>query len=495
MIINGQHPNLSKADNDILKIDAMIEHSLKIFRVVAANRYKESKPPRKMIGALDKKDYVAPENDKWRHNDSQSDDEEPKLKKMMEDKFGRKKINIFSGDSGDAGATAAAGAHGASSAGGDEEDSDSDDNHPKPGYEFYLDDRGVRKMKQTAARRKSKSRKYISALSVQPIVLQQEPVHEAEMNPNFGLTSDEAAAIISSPPRSSEPPPAVTLATETPIVAPQEPARTMASTIRATTSQHSSEHRQRIFSEMQPDETIEQLKAKNARLKAVDEVREWELLQMRAADNAHGIEMNRLKERSTKVQRIADSLKAKHDYMRQWYNSRNTTLTEGFKNIKDNVKLCAKRVNIMWYERCKQIEILRKHDQDKEDLGNPDTSESSQQGASESTQIIVYKPQQTAITQGTSDGAQEELPQLESNHYVESSSAGKDPVVESADLALKRVHPVTGEELEEGELIADFTDEQIVALNEMKAIEDAAIDQIPSEPETTDLENLEEIVF
>ncbi|KAJ0433845.1 hypothetical protein HanPSC8_Chr17g0773741 [Helianthus annuus] len=162
MIMNIQHPNLPKADNDILKIDAMIEHSLKIFKGVAANGYKERKLPRKMIGALDKKDYVVPENDKWRHNDSQSDDEEPELKKMMKDKFGRKKIMIFSdsaesdsdddgdnegGDGGDTGATAA-GAHGASSTGGDEEDSDSEDNHPEPGYEFYLDNRGVRKVRR-----------------------------------------------------------------------------------------------------------------------------------------------------------------------------------------------------------------------------------------------------------------------------------------------------------------------------------------------------------
>ncbi|KAL9998180.1 hypothetical protein Hdeb2414_s0014g00432101 [Helianthus debilis subsp. tardiflorus] len=162
MITNVQHPNLPKADNDILKIDAMIEHSLKIFRGVALNRYKESKPPRKLISALDKTDYVAPENDKWCHNESQSDDEEPKLKKMMEDKFGRKKINIFGdstesdndddegGDGGDTGETgaSAAGTTGASSAGGDVEDSESDDNRPGPGYEFYLDDRGERKVRK-----------------------------------------------------------------------------------------------------------------------------------------------------------------------------------------------------------------------------------------------------------------------------------------------------------------------------------------------------------
>ncbi|KAJ0764742.1 hypothetical protein HanPI659440_Chr08g0295571 [Helianthus annuus] len=210
MIINVQHPNLLKANNDILKIDAMIEHSLKIFRGVATNRYKESKPPRKIIGALDKTDYIALENDKWRHNDRKSDDEEPKLKKMMEDKFGRNKIKIFGdstesesdddgndegGNGGDTGGASTAGTTGSSSAGGYAEDSEFDDNRPEPGYEFYLDDRGVRKVrkirqeedvgadyvpsnteakclkrKQTAASRKKKNRKYIGASSVQPTV-------------------------------------------------------------------------------------------------------------------------------------------------------------------------------------------------------------------------------------------------------------------------------------------------------------------------------------
>ncbi|KAJ0794832.1 hypothetical protein HanPI659440_Chr04g0143561 [Helianthus annuus] len=191
MIINVQHLNLPKADNDILKIDAMLDHSLKIFKGVAAKRYKESTPPRKMFGVLADKAYVALVNDKWCHDDSQSDDEEPKLKKMMEDKFGRKKIKIFSdstesddndddddddddddndddddddaGTSGDVGASgagapdagaggdvgaSAAGAPGASAAGGDEEDSDSEDNPPEPGYEYFYDNRGVRQVRR-----------------------------------------------------------------------------------------------------------------------------------------------------------------------------------------------------------------------------------------------------------------------------------------------------------------------------------------------------------
>ncbi|KAJ0801961.1 hypothetical protein HanPI659440_Chr03g0123861 [Helianthus annuus] len=180
-----------------LKIDTMIEHSLKIFRGIAMKRYKETKPPRKLFGALGKTDYIASEDDKWRHNDSQSDDEEPKLKKRMEEKFGHKDLDSSDsdydgddegGDGGDAGAisastagASAAGTTGASSAGDDEEDTESDDNVPEPGYEFYLDERGVRqvrrirqdddaecvpsvteaerlKKKQTVARRKKKAR-------------------------------------------------------------------------------------------------------------------------------------------------------------------------------------------------------------------------------------------------------------------------------------------------------------------------------------------------
>ncbi|KAF5774600.1 hypothetical protein HanRHA438_Chr13g0612821 [Helianthus annuus] len=295
MIMNNQHPGLPKVDNDILKIDAMFEQSLRIFKGFAAKRYTESDPPRKMFGALKNTQYVPPANDKWRHDDSQSDDKEPKLKKMMEDKFGRKELDSSESESdgddgGDAAATtasapgdtgaSAAGTTGASSTGDDPEESESDDNQPEPGYEFYLDERGVRKVrrirqeddadyvpsdteverlkrKQTAPRRKKQARKYIDTSSVQPSVPQQKPTHEAEMNPEFGLTAEEASAIVSSPPRSTEPPPAVTSAAETPTVTPQEPSRTLASTIRATTSQQASERRIRKFSEMQHDEKVE----------------------------------------------------------------------------------------------------------------------------------------------------------------------------------------------------------------------------------------------
>ncbi|MFS8001839.1 hypothetical protein Hanom_Chr13g01195071 [Helianthus anomalus] len=103
MIMNAQHPDLPKADTDILKIETI--------------------------------NYVAPTSDKWRHDNSQSDDEEPELEKMMKEKLKRKRDSSDSsdsdddeeggdGDGGDAGATTAS-APGASSAGSDEQ-ADSD---------------------------------------------------------------------------------------------------------------------------------------------------------------------------------------------------------------------------------------------------------------------------------------------------------------------------------------------------------------------------------
>ncbi|MFS8026096.1 hypothetical protein Hanom_Chr16g01482961 [Helianthus anomalus] len=108
-----------------------------------------------------------------------------------------------------------------------------------------------------AARRKKKARKNIGSSSAQQSVPQQEPSQEAKMNPNYGFKADEADTFMSSPPRSSEPTSVVTSAPETPTVTHQEPAPSIASTIRATTSQPTSEHRQSRFSQMQRDEKID----------------------------------------------------------------------------------------------------------------------------------------------------------------------------------------------------------------------------------------------
>ncbi|KAJ0725893.1 hypothetical protein HanPI659440_Chr12g0464061 [Helianthus annuus] len=313
-----------------------------------------------MFGALLNRNYVAPTNDKWRHDDSQLDDEEPELEKRMKEKLKRKRDSFDSsdsdddeeggdGDGGDAGTTTAS-APGASSAGGDER-ADSD----------YVpsDTKRVQK-KKTVVLRKKKAKKNIGTSSSAQQSVPSEPIQEAAMDPNLGFTAEEASTMVPSSPRSTEPPttatqppPVVTSSPETPTVTPQvAPQRSMASAIRATTSQPSSEH-QRILSEMSQDEKnnflfshleaaadriqrqtdfiritkndqiaqqveintlnstveqqqtvigrqqaeIDQLKVENARLKTADEARE---------------------QSSSILQKLAEDLKGRCDFMKEW---------------------------------------------------------------------------------------------------------------------------------------------------------------------------------
>ncbi|MFS8003262.1 hypothetical protein Hanom_Chr13g01211951 [Helianthus anomalus] len=129
-----------------------------------------------------------------------------------------------------------------------------------------------------------------------------------------------------------------------------------------------------------------------------------------------------------------------------------------------------KRVNTLWLERFKAEDVLQKRDHDREDPGNPDAPASSQQsGASSSTQVVVYNPQQIVADSVASGGSKEELERLDilknmGGHIGESSTAGDNVVLN-------------------------------LALTEMKVVDDATIDEIPSEPEVANLVDLEKIVF
>ncbi|MFS8006889.1 hypothetical protein Hanom_Chr14g01254471 [Helianthus anomalus] len=86
--------------------------------------------------------------------------------------------------------------------------------------------------------------------------------------------------------------------------------------------------------------------------------------------------------------------------------------------------------------------------------------------------MIVFKPPHLGSAQGTSSGTVEEiqqLQQLESSSFIESSMPGRD-------------------------FCGSFA-RAVAFLNAMKEVDDAEIDKIPSEPKTADLENVEEIVF
>ncbi|KAF5806336.1 hypothetical protein HanRHA438_Chr05g0229111 [Helianthus annuus] len=313
---------------------------------------------------------------------------------MMKDKFKRKRDSSDSsdndgdeesGDGDDAGATAAS-APVASSAGGDEQADSEPDNQPEPGYEFFTDDRGVRrvrriqteesekdtdyvpsdteierlKKKKTVVLRKKKARKNIGTSSSAQQSVPKEPIQEAAMDPNLGFTADEASRMIPSPPRSTEPTPTVSATPETPTVTPQAaPQRSMASVIRATTSQPSSE-RQRLFSEMSQDEKnnflFSQLEVaadriqkqndfiritKNNQLSQLVEINTFKVTvvqqqtvigrqqaeidqlqaeneRLKAADNACGLEMNHFRQISGVLQQSAETLKAKYSEIKAW---------------------------------------------------------------------------------------------------------------------------------------------------------------------------------
>ncbi|MFS7952980.1 hypothetical protein Hanom_Chr07g00613291 [Helianthus anomalus] len=324
-------------------------------------------------------------------------------------------------------------------------------------------------------------------------------------------------APVQEPPVVSSPPTAQT-------VSPQAiPQRSMAAAIRATTSQPSGE-RQRIFSEMTQDEKnnflFSQLEAAADRIQ-----RQTDFIRITKNDQiSQQVEIDRLKStvgeqqatiqrqqakidflkaenvwlkateaerdrRSTVLQKLAEDLKNRCDVMKEWYETRNTTILEGAKKMSVGFEFVRKRVATLWEDRCKQQEILQKRDDDPEDQGNPDPSATSQQPpATTSSAIIVYQPSAIGSSQGTSSGTVAEEQLLE-------ALAGTSSVPSSANLALQVVHPVTGKLLEEGEIVEDLSHQQLITLKAMRDINDDEIEKMPSEPESTNVENVDEIVF
>ncbi|MFS7979058.1 hypothetical protein Hanom_Chr10g00922901 [Helianthus anomalus] len=159
-----------------------------------------------------------------------------------------------------------------------------------------------------------------------------------------------------------------------------------------------------------------------------------------------------------------------------------------------NYEVTRKRVNLLWADRCKAQEVLQKRDHDSEDPDNPDVPTSSAQPeGSTSTQVVIGSNSEQIMTDPVaSGGTQEEQERLEGMQDIEGMGLQL-ALVESVSGFV--CHPVTGEELEEGEIISELSSEQILALKEVETVDDATIDGIPSEPEVVNLEGLEEIMF
>ncbi|KAJ0813251.1 hypothetical protein HanPSC8_Chr17g0771301 [Helianthus annuus] len=356
-----------------------------------------------------------------------------------------------------AGGTSAGGVSaGDTSAGGDDEaESDSDDDYLiKPGYEMYLDERGVKRFRKI---RQEDDPEYVPSDSEVERLRKRKAEKSAEHQ-----KKKKARRYLSTSTRESVPqapiqePPVVSLAPETQTVSPQAiPQRSMAEAIRATTSQPSGE-RQRIFLEMTQEEKnnflfshleaaadriqrqtdfirimkndqithqvdIYRLKSTVGEQQAVIQRQQAEIDQLKAENVCLRAADEERQRSSSVLQKLAEDLRSRCDVMKEWYDSRNTTILEGAKKLNTGYEFLRSRVATLWEDRCKQQEILKKRDDDPEDQGNPDPSATSQQPtAATSSAIIVAQPQTVESTQGTSSGAAEEVQQIEAT--VEESS-------------------------------------------------------------------------
>ncbi|KAJ0681086.1 hypothetical protein HanPI659440_Chr16g0631761 [Helianthus annuus] len=83
MLLDDQIPNLPKVDGDELKLIHMDNETLKRLDVYrGVEKGKEPKFKKKFV-EIEKADYQAPEDDKWRHDNSGSDDETKKMEQFV----------------------------------------------------------------------------------------------------------------------------------------------------------------------------------------------------------------------------------------------------------------------------------------------------------------------------------------------------------------------------------------------------------------------------
>ncbi|XP_022032612.2 merozoite surface antigen 2, allelic form 2-like [Helianthus annuus] len=253
---------------------------------------------------------------------------------------------------------------GNTSAGGDDEaDSDSDDDLLlEPGYEMYLDECGVRRYRKI---RQEDDPEYVPSDPETERARKGKAEKLAERQ-----KKKKARRYLSTSSRGSVPqapipePPVVSSPSAAQPVSPQAtPQRSMAASIRATTAQPSGE-RQRIFTDMTQEEKnnflFMQFEAAADRIQ-----RQTDFIRITKNDQIHHqVEIDRLKstvgeqqatiqrqqaeidflkaenvrlraadeerQRSSSVlQKLAEDLRNRCDVMKEWYDSRNTTILEG----------------------------------------------------------------------------------------------------------------------------------------------------------------------
>ncbi|KAM0040037.1 hypothetical protein Hdeb2414_s0012g00389061 [Helianthus debilis subsp. tardiflorus] len=83
MLIDDQVQNLPKDDSDELPLDHMDSGTLKRLDVCRGVKKENEPKHRQKFAAIKKPDYVVPQDDKWRHDDSGSDDESKRMDPLV----------------------------------------------------------------------------------------------------------------------------------------------------------------------------------------------------------------------------------------------------------------------------------------------------------------------------------------------------------------------------------------------------------------------------
>ncbi|KAM0070641.1 hypothetical protein Hdeb2414_s0001g00015471 [Helianthus debilis subsp. tardiflorus] len=83
MLLDDQIPSLPKDEDDELKLEHMDNETLKRLDVYRGVEKGKEPKLRKMFAAIEKEDYQAPEDDKWRHENSGFDDETKKMEPFI----------------------------------------------------------------------------------------------------------------------------------------------------------------------------------------------------------------------------------------------------------------------------------------------------------------------------------------------------------------------------------------------------------------------------
>ncbi|KAF5756705.1 hypothetical protein HanXRQr2_Chr17g0817951 [Helianthus annuus] len=157
-----------------------------------------------------------------------------------------------------------------------------------------------------------------------------------------------------------------------------------------------------------------------------------------------------------------------------------------------------KRHSTLWNERCKALDIVpsKRGDDKDDDAANPDQPAASGSGATASGAAGGSGTSQDAPTAPSTatTGPSEQTETLETSTGLEHVSLEPEAFADLPESsAVHQYHPVTGEQLEEGEHVTEMSDEQVLALTELDEVDVSMIDATPLVQDQTDFSTIDEI--